>query len=119
MKIQEFIDHHEKLNDAETKKYWTYAEDYVFVEHYEWEYKIEFLGQYNNVIGRAMLWDLLVDENIWLIVTWCDTFISKELLDRLEKIKEYKEIDYIVVIDEYNKMMNEITESLKQESTKL
>jgi hypothetical protein len=91
MKYEDFYNHYEKLNDKETKKYWTYAEDYTWIEYYPWKHKIDFLGKFIKVFKNLALWEIFVDENIWLIVILDDMYIWEQFLDECIENKIYKD----------------------------
>lgn len=105
MNIKQFIEFHEKENDKEVKKNWTYAEEFVWVEHYSGENKVDYLWLYNETIWREILWEVIVDENIWFIVA-ADMFLWEEFLKHIKKkgIKEYLEIvwEYDKIIESFN-----------------
>lgn len=105
MNIEEFVAYHEKLNDKEVEKNWSYADEFVFVEHYAWKHKIDFLALYNEVIWRAILWEIIVDENIWFIVASDYMYIDKSFLELLKKKKIKK--DYLAISNEFDKLLQE------------
>jgi len=91
MKYEDFYNYYDKLNDKEIKNHWTYADSFTFVEYYWWPNKVDFLKEFTKVFKDYTLWDVLVDENIWLIVVGDDMYIWKQFLLDCIKTKIYWE----------------------------
>ena len=111
MKYEDFYNYYLKLNDKETEKYWSYAEDYTWVKYYYWKNKIDFLDKFIKVFKEYPLWDVWVDENIGFIVVSEDMYIWEQFLDDCIKNKIYE-------WDARNKYYKELEEYMDRDKLK-
>ncbi len=91
MNYKHFEEYYKKLNDKETKKNWSYAEDYTCVNFKAWDQKIDFLKKFTQVFKDLQLWEIEVDEYLWLINDTEAFRICREFLEFCLKNKLYKD----------------------------